>query len=312
LKGTIMDHLFDEFSKSLAEAVPRRESLRRLGAVFAGAVLSPLATGAAWAAGKPAQDPCKAFCQCRNGTQQNACLAACKKCNGNTSRLAGKCGSYVCCPTAACGGVCTDFRSDPNCAVCGNDCRAFGQTCCFVASRGPTEYCADLANEFYNCGGCGVQCAYGEVCVGGLCDCHPSLTRCNGACIDVDSDPDNCGACGDVCPGSAPYCVQGECTCFGTSCGNSCVDLSKDPFNCGACGNVCGPEAKDCVSGVCTAFCDPELTYCEAGGIAACVDLTTDWYNCGACFRQCGVVVGPGSESVCVGGECYAVVPIDY
>jgi hypothetical protein len=53
-----MDHLFDEFSKSLAESVPRRESLRRLGAVFAGAVLSPLGLGTAWA-GKA--DPCAAF-----------------------------------------------------------------------------------------------------------------------------------------------------------------------------------------------------------------------------------------------------------
>jgi hypothetical protein len=42
-----MENLFDEFSKSLAESVPRRESLRRLGAVFAGAVLSPLGLGTA-------------------------------------------------------------------------------------------------------------------------------------------------------------------------------------------------------------------------------------------------------------------------
>jgi hypothetical protein len=48
-KGSIMDHLFDEFSKSLAESVPSRESLRRLGAVLAGAVLSPLGVGTAWA-----------------------------------------------------------------------------------------------------------------------------------------------------------------------------------------------------------------------------------------------------------------------
>ena len=46
-----MDHLFDEFSKSLAESVPRRESLRRLGAVFAGAVLGPLGLQNAWARG---------------------------------------------------------------------------------------------------------------------------------------------------------------------------------------------------------------------------------------------------------------------
>jgi len=47
-----MTYHWDEFSKSLDDkSVPRRESLRRLGAVFAGAVLSPLAldtTG--WAA----------------------------------------------------------------------------------------------------------------------------------------------------------------------------------------------------------------------------------------------------------------------
>ena len=49
-----MDDLFDEFSKSLAESVPRRESLRRLRVVLAGAVLSPLGLGAAWAG---RQDP---------------------------------------------------------------------------------------------------------------------------------------------------------------------------------------------------------------------------------------------------------------
>src|SRR5262245_59631337 len=133
-----MDYLFDEFSKSLAEAVPRRESLRRLGAVFAGAALSPLAAGIAWAAGKPAQDPCKAFCHCRNTSQQNDCLAACNACNKDTRRLAGKCGTYVCCTTAICGGVCSDLKSDPNCGACGNNCGALGMTCC-------GSYCADLA-----------------------------------------------------------------------------------------------------------------------------------------------------------------------
>ena len=101
-----MDHLFDEFSKSLAESVPRRESLRRLGAVFAGAVLSPLGLGTAWAGRR---DPCAAFCKCRTTKQQSQCLAACRACNGNTGRIGGSCGSYVCCSTAACGGVCSDL-----------------------------------------------------------------------------------------------------------------------------------------------------------------------------------------------------------
>src|SRR5262249_12174792 len=57
MKGTIMDHLIDEFSKSLAESLPRRESLRRLGAVFAGAVLGPLGLETAWRASRTPARP---------------------------------------------------------------------------------------------------------------------------------------------------------------------------------------------------------------------------------------------------------------
>src|SRR6187551_1803681 len=88
-----MENLFDEFSKSLAEPIPRRESLRRLGVVFAGAVLSPLGLGTAWARGP---DPCKSICKCRKKAQQNDCLTACKACKGGTRRLCGACGSYYC------------------------------------------------------------------------------------------------------------------------------------------------------------------------------------------------------------------------
>ena len=56
-----MTNHWDEFSKSLAEkSVPRRQSLRLLGAALAGAILSPLGMGTAWAGGR---DPCKDFCR---------------------------------------------------------------------------------------------------------------------------------------------------------------------------------------------------------------------------------------------------------
>ena len=104
-----MTHQFDEFSKSLAdESLPRRESLRRIGAALAGAALMPFSL--ALGAPKPkATDPCKTFCKCRNKSQQNACLAACKACSGKTNRLCGSCGSYVCCPSGltCCGGALT-------------------------------------------------------------------------------------------------------------------------------------------------------------------------------------------------------------
>ena len=71
-----MTHLWDEFSKSMVnELLPRRKTLRLLGAALAGAVLNPFGLDEAWA-GKT-QDPCQAFCnRCSNKTQQNQCLAA--------------------------------------------------------------------------------------------------------------------------------------------------------------------------------------------------------------------------------------------
>jgi hypothetical protein len=235
-----MTHHWDEFSKALAEPVPRRESLRRLGVVLAGAVLSPLAAGTAWAGGKgklarkgpPAgKDPGKAFCKCRNKAQQNACLAAFKACNGDTRRLCGTCGSYVC---------------------CGN-----GQTCC-------GQVCTDLASDFDNCGACGHACPqprpyeYGT-CIRGNCEywCVEGAVVCGGACTSLDSDPDNCGACGNACGGSTPYCTQGECNpCVFpfVPCGGVCVDPSSDRNNCGACGIQCA-DNEVCFGG-----------FCESGG----------------------------------------------
>jgi hypothetical protein len=221
-----MPNRFDDFSKSLAESVPRRESLRRLGGVFAGAALMPftLALGAS----KPrAADPCKTFCMCRNKSQQNACLAACKACGGKTSRLCGSCGSYVCCPS--------------------------GLACCGSA-------CVDLFEDFYNCGGCGIGCdepsVYEEgACVDGTCmyQCISGALRCNGACTPVLWDPNNCGACSNVCGGTTPHCNQGMCSeCWAgwANCGYGCISLDYDNANCGACGVVC-PSDQTCVGGFC-------------------------------------------------------------
>jgi hypothetical protein len=225
-----MTHRWDEFSKSLAEPVPRRESLRRLGFVFAGAVLSPLGLRTAWARGV---DPCKAFCNCRKTSQQNACLAACKACNGDTSRVCGACGTYICCGS--------------------------GRSCC-------GSYCADLAGDVYNCGACGKMCPppgpYEFVaCVSGRCvrNCAAGTVRCGGVCTPLASDPNNCGACGNVCGPSAPYCVGGSCMYVDCPpglyvCGGNCVDLLTDPYNCGACFNSCAPS-EFCSGGFCEGIC---------------------------------------------------------
>ncbi len=261
-----MTHHWDEFSKSLAQPVPRRESLRRLGIVVAGAVLGPLGLAPA-VAGRT--DPCKAFCKCRNKRQQDQCLRACKACNKNVSRLGGSCGNYFCC--------------------------AAGQSSC-------GNYCADLAIDPYNCGACGSVCRepglyeYGA-CVDGECTyaCADGATYCNGTCTFLGWDPYNCGECGKVCPASAPYCNQGACSVCppGTAlCGGECVDLLNDPDNCGACGNSCGAYA--CVQGSCNAPCAEGLIRCSG----VCIDPSSDPYNCGACGVECP------PDMICIGGYC--------
>jgi len=167
----------DEFSKLLAESLSRRESLRRIGTFAAGAVLAPWGLGTAWAA-RP--DRCGAFCRwCHNKAQRNQCLAACRACNGNTSRLCGSCGNVVCCPTgtACCNGTCTPVNSDAN-----------------------------------NCGACGNVCpASTPVCIQGTCgNCPPGLTNCSGYCAYLPNDSGNCGACGFVCP-FGTGCGDGQC-----------------------------------------------------------------------------------------------------
>jgi len=39
--------------------------------------------------------------------------------------------------------------------------------------------------------------------------CYAPLTECEGACVDLQTDPDNCGACGDVC--ATGVCQAGVC-----------------------------------------------------------------------------------------------------
>jgi hypothetical protein len=249
-----MTRRFDEFSKSLAESFPRRESLRRFGLVVAGTLLGPFATDGASAA---LIDPCKKFCRCSNKKQLNACLTACRACTATSGRLCGSCSSFTCCPS--------------------------GTTCC-------GKYCADLANDFDNCGLCGRGCSEPGVdevgrCASGKCQyaCVAGAVYCNGKCKFLNSDPNNCGTCGKTCGGTKPYCRDGACVSCpagATACGGNCVDTSTDPNNCGTCGHACPSSAPYCHGGACTS-----CTGSMCGGV--CVDTLFDATNCGACGHQC-------------------------
>ncbi|MGD9856958.1 MAG: hypothetical protein AB7U20_18570 [Planctomycetaceae bacterium] len=254
-----MTSRFDELSKSLAgESLPRRETLRRLGAVFTGAVLGPLAVGLQsasadpqprqrWPWGSqprrkaPRKNPCTSFCQrCRTKKQQTQCVAVCKACGNDPSRLSGRCGTYTC----------VDLSSDPNCGSVGNNCGAMGLTCCSGA-------CAELNNDAGNCGSCGLACGGSTpYCINGTCSqCAPGQTQCGNACVYLASDVSNCGACGNACTGAAPFCGNGicgenPCPGGGTLCNGVCTNVAFDTQNCGGCGIVCA-SGETCSGGTC-------------------------------------------------------------
>jgi hypothetical protein len=223
------DH-WDEFSKSLAEkSVPRRQTLRLLGAALAGAILGPLGAGTAWAGKRGAPDPCTARCKCGYKPWKDACLASCRSCLTSGGNF--------------CGGGCRQFA-----------CCAAQEACC------GDGICKDLADDFDHCGECWNACAdpgpfENGACVDGTCQfwCYEDAVLCDGECSLLDRDRYNCGACGIVCPDETPVCSGGTCIgCPGeqTNCGGECVYLGSDRDHCGACFAAC-PGGSNCYDGVC-------------------------------------------------------------
>jgi len=188
-----MSHRIDELARSLAEErIPRRQAFRLLGAALAGAILAPFAVGTA----RAGPNPCKAFCRCRDRRQQDACLAACHACAGDTNRLCGICGTYVCCdePDLYEEGACVNGQCTYWCVDGAVDCGGG---------------CTPLWADPYNCGACGKVCPESApFCDSGTCVC-PGMV-CGGVCVDVLTDPRNCGGCGQTCP-QGHVCSSGVC-----------------------------------------------------------------------------------------------------
>jgi hypothetical protein len=159
----------------------------------------------------------------------------------------------------------------------------------------------DLVHDRDNCGGCGIHCPVGDICVNSICsqpdggygDCHanpvcPPHTSCspNGPCLSNTCGP---GTYGAPCTGAGA-----KPTC----CGGACVDLLTDSNNCYACGRACG-SGKFCNGGTCqaTPLCTLQNsgTACPVpgGGLGqccggTCVDaVSSNPQHCGACGASC-------------------------
>lgn len=76
-----MTYQFDAFTETLADhPLPRRQSLRLLGAALAGALVGSLSALTSSAAGR---DPCKIFCNQVPKLERSRCLSACQACNND-------------------------------------------------------------------------------------------------------------------------------------------------------------------------------------------------------------------------------------
>jgi hypothetical protein len=167
---------------------------------------------------------CTAGEVCSAGTCELSCPVGLVKCGGTcidptTDRE--HCGASGTCEGSTAGTVCDAGEICDGSGTCSLSCQAG-----LVACGGN---CVDPGTDEAHCGAtgdcaganAGDTCVAGEVCNGaGVCavSCGTGLMKCNGACIDPDSDPVYCGATG-ACTGYSncsgdEACVQGACLEF--------------------------------------------------------------------------------------------------
>jgi hypothetical protein len=141
-----------------------------------------------------------------------------------------------------CCGSCVDTTKDPlNCGMCQKEClpptsgsgtaTCVSSSCSFTCpldAGGPeggkiiqceadsgAAGCFDPTNSPQACGGCGISCGSGNVCLESMC-CAQGSAVCGGKCENVQDSSTSCGACDAGCPSPAT-CSSGVCTGYGAT-----------------------------------------------------------------------------------------------
>lgn len=150
--------------------------------------------------------------------------------------------------------------------------------------------------------------------------CDAPKLKCDGECINPDSDPKHCGAIQDCLgPNQGVTCAPGlvcsnglctaNCAAGEILCNGGCVDPKSNKEFCGAsldcaggnAGTVC--EANQvCDAGVCTLSCGADEVKCNG----ECINPKIDKRFCGASLDCAGANVGQvcADNQVCAGGSC--------
>ncbi len=186
---------------------------------------------------------------------------------------------------------------------CGELACSASQACCDGA-------CVDPQTAPSHCGGCGVTCGAGEVCIGGRCACsngrafeicsEDAQTCCSGiGCVDVASDPLHCGRCLRDC-GVGEVCEDGLCACgalrieVGFACGASQICCGDPPSCHSEIDEACRCGAGFCGAGQVCCLGDDGL----GNEVSQCVRTDRDEAHCGTCGVECAAGQG------CIGGHC--------
>ena len=119
-----MDHFFDEAARVLASEMPRRQALKRLGALIGGSILATLGVSAA-----QAQVACGGGGLICSGKKSQCCLTGTTPFCVTTGKL--------CCGSTSCksGQFCCDKGTKPFCRTaksicCGNNKCKSSEVCC--------------------------------------------------------------------------------------------------------------------------------------------------------------------------------------
>jgi hypothetical protein len=267
-----LDRRVDELAVAVARGKSRRAILRAALAVGGAAVLSMIPTRAFAAS----NESCAHFCQqLPPGKLRGKCVedaahgkGLCFAC-GPKGTNAGLCGTHCCPPGTVCrngqcvltgGGIgslkcpCGNGTDDAcTCILCGDtpgvgdtgflcvDFRGTGAVMCCTSSITGQSYCADTLTDVQNCGGCGIQCAPGQVCKFGQC--------CDKVCIASTGASTCCTATDSCCevPGGVLLCCPSGMSCTPCSGGGNFCCFPGDV--CSTCpdGNLrCCPPGQSC------------------------------------------------------------------